>query len=129
MPCSAAKPAVTVSGYKQLTDGHGPIENTTIIAAVSQAPVVALVDCEAKAFKNYKSGIISTCTEGLHNHVVVIVGYGEENGMKYWRVKNSFGSSWGEKGFVRIQRDKNMCGIGGELYTVQGAKAWPASGL
>ena len=96
-----------------------------MIAAVAKAPVVALVDCEAKAFKNYKSGIITTCDGGLHNHVVLIVGYGVENGVKYWRVKNSFGQQWGEAGYVRIERDTNQCGIGGELYTVVGAKAWP----
>jgi hypothetical protein len=33
----------------------------------------------------------------------------------------------GENGFVRIQRDENMCGIGGEPYTIQGAKAWPSA--
>lgn len=120
-PAAQRKPLATLEGYTHIGGG---VENTTVIAAVSKAPVVALVDCEAKAFKNYKSGIISTCDSGLHNHVVLIVGFGEENGMKYWRVKNSFGQAWGEKGYVRIQRDTNMCGIGGELYTVVGAKPW-----
>ena len=63
-PMKARKPAVTVSGYKQLP---GMQENTTMLAAVAVQPVVALVDCEAAPFKNYKSGIIDVPCEGIHN--------------------------------------------------------------
>jgi len=125
--CAATerRPAVTVEGYDRLDTSH-PIENTTMMIEVSKAPLVALVDCEAKAFKNYRSGIISTCaaSEGLHNHVIVVVGFGTEGGMDYWTVKNSFGQQWGEEGYVRIQRGHNMCGLGSELYAVRGAAKW-----
>ena len=52
-PADSRRPAVTVSGYTRL-GGRGPIENTTVVQQLQQAPIVALVDCEAKAFKNYK---------------------------------------------------------------------------
>ncbi len=122
-------PAVTLSGYRQINyngGAHGPVENTSMLAAVAQAPVVAEIDCEAKAFKNYVSGIISTCSksEGLHNHVVLVVGYGTDREMDYWKVKNSFGAGWGERGYVRIQRDRNMCGIAGQLYVLEGARSY-----
>jgi len=48
-------------------------------------------------------------------HAVVIIGFGEENGKRYWKVKNSWGENWGESGFFRIVRNKDgsaHCGIG-----------------
>ena len=69
-PCPDAcpavrRPAVTISGFVHLHGGVGS-ENTTTLAAVARGPVVTEVDCEAKAFKNYKSGIITACTSPLH---------------------------------------------------------------
>ncbi len=62
-------------------------------------------------FQHYKSGIyhVTGLTDSFNpweitNHVVAIVGYGAEGGMKYWIVKNSWGEEWGEKGFFRIRR-------------------------
>ena len=40
-----------------------------------------------------------------------MVGYGSQNGVKYWKIKNSYGAKWGEKGYFRITRGTNECGI------------------
>ena len=63
----------------------------------------------------YSGGIVRlTCSDPNTptNHVVVVVGYGVENGVEYLTVRNSWGSSWGENGFFRVTFD-SLCGIGG----------------
>jgi KDEL-tailed cysteine endopeptidase len=65
----------------------------------------------------YKSGIISSSGCGTNiNHAVNMIGYGTDaNGYKYWLLKNSWGTSWGEKGFFRVKRDTTtspgVCGV------------------
>lgn len=81
-------------------------------------PISIAIQADKSVFKDYKSGIISddSCGTDL-DHGVLIVGYGTENSTKYWIVKNSWGKSWGENGYVRILRsestdDPGVCGIG-----------------
>ncbi|CDW81400.1 cathepsin h [Stylonychia lemnae] len=66
-------------------------------------------------FRDYSSGVYvsSTCKNGPSdvNHAVLAVGYGTENGVNYWLIKNSWGAAWGDKGFFKMQRGVNMCGV------------------
>jgi C1A family cysteine protease len=83
-----------------------------IYAQLKNGPVSVSVD--AKAFHSYKGGILRASKCGLNtNHAVVIVGLGHDSkkDMYYWLVRNSWGSSWGEKGYIRLEYGKNACDI------------------
>jgi hypothetical protein len=64
-------------------------------------------------FELYKGGIFAGCAPGTStDHAVTVVGYGTSGGIPFWLIKNSWGSSWGEAGYIRLQRGVGMCGIG-----------------
>ncbi|KAL7014447.1 hypothetical protein ACKWTF_015933 [Chironomus riparius] len=73
----------------------------------------------ADSFMNYESGVYNNpkCSRNL-DHAMLLVGYGHDNktNMDYWLIKNSWGTSWGENGYVRMARNKNnQCGIAVEV--------------
>jgi C1A family cysteine protease len=77
---------------------------------MANGPVHAALN--ADQLQSYTSGIFdsSDCSTQI-NHSITIVGWGIENGVKYWIIKNSWGTDWGENGYFRIRRGVNMCGI------------------
>jgi len=85
---------------------------SALLAAANIAPVSVAIQASSQVFQFYKSGILSDpkCGQNL-DHGVLLVGYGTENGHDYYIVKNSWGSSWGEGGYIRFARGTNQCGI------------------
>ena len=85
--------------------------------AVAQTPVSVAIEADTRVFQLYTGGVItgSSCGTNL-DHGVLVVGYGSQDNVDYWLVKNSWGSSWGENGYVKIERsssvnDVGVCGI------------------
>merc|ERR1712039_476908 len=101
-------PVVTITGY---TDVPSKDEDA-LKSAVSKQPVSVAIEADKNAFQFYSGGVLdnSACGTNL-DHGVLIVGYGTDGGKDYWKVKNSWGASWGEEGYIRMIRNKNQCGI------------------
>jgi cathepsin F/cysteine peptidase B len=76
----------------------------------------AAVAVDASSFQSYVSGIMTECTSLLPDHQVTVVGYGsgaDASGstVPYWIIKNSWGATWGEQGYIRLERGRNLCNV------------------
>lgn len=73
------------------------------------------ITVNANVWKFYIDGIYkptpAVCDPEKANHAVLLVGYGNSNGVNYWIIKNSWGTDWGEDGYMRIQRGTRACGL------------------
>lgn len=101
-----------ITGYERVPTNN----EAALLMAVVKQPVSVTIDAEGPNFQNYQSGVFKgECGTEL-NHAVTVVGYGtDDDGTKYWLVKNSWGSTWGEAGYIRMARDveaeEGLCGI------------------
>jgi len=113
----STKGFMKVLGYKTV-----PANNpTALLNAVAQQPVAIALNAASSVFQYYRSGILSSTTCGTTlNHAVILIGYGTSNGVDFWLVKNSWGTGWGESGYVRILRNmtalnSGICGLQNSL--------------
>ena len=78
---------------------------------MARQPVSVGIQSNQYGFKYYKSGVMTgNCNTAL-DHAVLVVGYGTEDGVDYWKIKNSWGDFWGEGGYIKIERGTNKCGV------------------
>ena len=107
--------AVTkMSGYSKCKKN----EETLKEAVANNGPYSIAIDASHNSFQLYSSGVYdeSACSSRSLDHCVGLIGYGTTtDGVDYWLVRNSWGTSWGEKGYIRMSRNKdNQCGVASE---------------
>lgn len=99
----------TLKAYTDVT----PSDEGALKTAVEKGPVSVAIEADKSVFQLYAGGVFTSakeCGTSL-DHGVLAVGYGTDGSNDYWKVKNSWGSSWGEKGYIRMERGADCCGI------------------
>ena len=105
---SECKPAVAISSFETAVGDEG-----AIVRALRHQPVAVSIEADASSFQLYHSGVYDDPMCGTRlDHAVLLTGYAaDERGVPYYHLKNSWGSGWGERGFMRIARGNNTCGL------------------
>ncbi|PSS26116.1 Cysteine proteinase [Actinidia chinensis var. chinensis] len=103
---------VSIDGYETVPSS----DEKSLQKAVANQPVSVAIEAVGTAFKLYESGVFTGECGTYLDHGVVAVGYGSEDGLDYWIVRNSWGPNWGENGYIRMERNVNntssgKCGI------------------
>jgi len=113
----AAIKAGKVTSFNDVTTDSEP----QLMAAVSKGPVSVAIEADQSGFQFYKSGVFSgTCGTNL-DHGVLVVGYGTDGGKDYWKVKNSWGATWGQDGYIMLAKGAKNATTGRRLLGGGGA--------
>ena len=116
LPCKRKNEnaVVKVKNFQFISDKEVEMKK----ALIKYGPLAGAVNSYPLMF--YSNGIyqpsFSWFCPPMINHAIVIVGYGVENGVKFWKIKNSWGDDWGENGYFRLIRGTGACGI--NVYTL-----------
>ena len=113
---SATNTGIKATGYVNVTANN----STAMKSALAGRPLSVSIEADKAVFQNYASGVFNSSLCGTTlDHAVIVVGWGVSGTTEYWTVRNSWGSSWGEKGYIRmaITSGSGICGVQSEpLY-------------
>jgi len=105
---------VAISAPKSYTDVTKN-SDSAMMSALAQQPVSVAIEADQSAFQLYKSGVFTAACGTNLDHGVLAVGYGTLDGQDYYKVKNSWGTSWGDSGYILLARGvsqkEGQCGI------------------
>jgi len=91
-------------------------------AAIAVGPTSVTVEADRSVFQRYTSGVLNSAQCGTQmDHAITAVGYGNLNGQDYYIVRNSWGGSWGDHGYINIAAVEGTVGICG----IQQVSVWP----
>merc|ERR1719420_1600494 len=106
---TTAIPKGGVTGYKSVGSLFSKATVASLESAIDLNPVSIAIEADQASFQHYTGGILSSgCGTNL-DHGVLAVGYNTAEG--YWLVKNSWGASWGDNGYIKLSQTGNVCGI------------------
>lgn len=106
----------TIPGYAGVT----PYSEYSLMNVAAAQPVSVAIEASGLSFQLYSSGIFTGPCGTKLDHGVTVVGYNNSGTTHYWIVKNSWGTSWGESGYIRMKKDitstAGLCGIAMEPF-------------
>ena len=102
----------TIGHFTHYVEVESGSETDLAAKCAQYGPVSIGIDATKASFQLYSSGIYDEphCNIFMIDHGVGLVGYGKEDDTAYWIVRNSWGTSWGENGYIRMIRGTNQCG-------------------
>jgi C1A family cysteine protease len=113
--CTSGIKKGQMTGFKDIA--HDDMD--AMKEALSEGPVSIAIEADHQAFQFYKGGVMTKACGTQLDHGVLAVGYGTSAGTDYWLVKNSWGESWGSKGYIKLERGHSPDGKAGECGLLQ----------
>jgi cysteine peptidase B len=108
-----------ITGYENIAKNEDSMANWVY----ANGPLSIAVD--ATSFQTYTGGILTNCISQQIDHGVLIVGFDDNNNPPYWIIKNSWGKSWGEAGYIRVEKGTDQCLITSYPCSAKAAKSGP----
>jgi len=108
--CKKVPSVVTIKSFKDVAQS----DEDALITAIQTQPISIAIEADQACFQFYHGGILDDASCGTNlDHGVLATGFGTDSasGKDYWRVKNSWGASWGDRGYISMVAHKNQCGL------------------